>query len=125
MAGGGLHGRLWVWGVGWPQSPPRVTAGAAAWRKCRQPEATPTPREEALPETAPGHDFSCQCPRGGLSHEGTQLQGHLAETQQPMVPTTSGTEAWILWAHMTAPMPQLQALGEAAGHWAEVCPHPE
>ena len=77
-------------GSGLAQSPPRVTAGAAAWRKCRQPEATPTPREEALPETAPGHDFSCQCPRGGLSHEGTQLQGHLAETQQPMVPTTLG-----------------------------------
>lgn len=42
------------------------------------------------PETAPGHVFSCQRPGGGLPHEGTQLQGHLAETQQPTVPTTLG-----------------------------------
>ena len=42
------------------------------------------------PKTAPGHVFSCQRPGGGLPHEGTQLQGHLTETQQPTVPTTLG-----------------------------------
>lgn len=47
-------------------------------------------RTATWPEIAPGDVFSCQGPGGGLPHEGTQLQGHLAETQQPTVPTTLG-----------------------------------